>query len=320
MSKNYSEFEIVSSLGKVFDSPARKKKPTKEPFRLSIVQDQWHGSIEKQKEKLFECVEILNPLKPDLVVLQELTLNPYVCSTARGENSTWYPEGLITGETFNFAIDIAKNLKTYVVASLYESPGEEDPSDAIGFNTAITVSPTGDLLMRTRKTHLPVTAGYFENTYFSNGEDGTPSAKIKELLLGTPTCWDQWFPELARAYALNGVDLLAYPTAIGTEPDHPDFDTSEIWQKVMVSHGIANGLFVAAANRIGTENGIRFYGNSFISDPYGRVLVQADSKTRSILISDLDLNQRRDWLELFPFFETRRPETYGILTNELRNI
>lgn len=310
-----SEFEIISSLDKIFDSPARKKKPTKEPFRLSIIQDQWHGSIERQKEKLFECIEILNPLKPDLVVFQELTLNPYACTVARSEETTWLPEDLILGETFRFANEVAKQLKTHVVVSLYESPGESDSNDAIGFNTAITVSPKGELLMRTRKTHLPVTAGYFEDTYFSNGEDGTPNVKINDLLLGTPTCWDQWFPELARAYALTGADLLTYPTAIGSEPDHPDFDTSDIWQKVMISHGIANGLFIAAPNRIGTENGIRFYGNSFISDPYGRVLVKADSETRSILISDLDLDQRRDWLELFPFFETRRPENYGVLTN-----
>jgi N-carbamoylputrescine amidase len=88
----------------------------------------------------------------------------------------------------------------------------------------------------------------------------------------------------------------------------------------MRAHGIANGLFVAAPNRVGVENGIKFYGSSFISDPYGRVLVQADSEERSILISDLDLDQRRDWLELFPFFETRRPEFYSVLTNELRNV
>lgn len=312
---NNSKFEIISSLDKIFDSPARKKKPTKEPFRLSIIQDQWHGSIDRQKEKLFECVEFLNPLKPDLVVFQELTLNPYACTVARSKDTTWHPEELTSGETFKFANEIAKQLKTHVVVSLYESPGESDPIDAIGFNTAITLSPSGDLLMRTRKTHLPVTAGYFENTYFSNGEDGTPNVKINDLLLGTPTCWDQWFPELARAYALTGADLLTYPTAIGSEPDHPDFDTSDIWQKVMISHGIANGLFIAAPNRIGIENGIKFYGNSFISDPYGRVLVKADSESRSILISDLDLDQRRDWLELFPFFETRRPENYSVLTN-----
>lgn len=315
MSKPNSGIELISSLDQVFDSPARKKYPEKEPFRLSIIQDQWHGTLELQKEKLFECVEILSPLKPDLVVFQELTLNPYACTVARTEETTWAPEDLTTGETINFAKEVAKSLKTNVVISLYESADELDSPGVIGFNTAITVSANGDLLMRTRKTHLPVTAGYYENTYFSNGEDGTPITRIKDLQLGTPTCWDQWFPELARAYALVGSDLLTYPTAIGSEPDHPEFDTKDIWQTTMRSHGIANGLFIAAPNRIGVENGISFYGHSFISDPYGRILVQADSKTRSVLISDLDLDQRRDWLELFPFFETRRPETYNTLTN-----
>ena len=313
-------YELISSLDLTFDSPARKKPPIKDSFRLAIVQDAWHGSVENQKDALFECVEILNPLKPDLVVFQELTLNPYACTIPGTENTTWEPEDLINGETFNFGKDIAQNLKTNVVMSLYEKPDELDPQDAIGFNAAITISSSGDLLMRTRKTHLPVTAGYYEDTYFSHGEDGTPITKIKDLNLGTPTCWDQWFPELARSYALSGADLLTYPTAIGSEPDHPNFDTKDIWQTSMRAHGIANGLFVAAPNRIGVENGIKFYGSSFISDPYGRVLVQADSESRSILISDLDLDQRRDWLELFPFFETRRPESYTVLTNDLRNI
>ena len=313
-------YELISSLDLTFDSPARKKPPIKDSFRLAIVQDAWHESVENQKDALFECVEILNPLKPDLVVFQELTINPYACTIPRTENTTWEPEDLINGETFNFGKDIAKNLRTNVVMSLYEKPDELDPQDAIGFNAAITISSSGDLLMRTRKTHLPVTAGYYEDTYFSHGEDGTPITKIKDLNLGTPTCWDQWFPELARSYALSGADLLTYPTAIGSEPDHPNFDTKDIWQTSMRAHGIANGLFVAAPNRIGFENGIKFYGSSFISDPYGRVLVQADSESRSILISDLDLDQRRDWLELFPFFETRRPESYSVLTNDLRNV
>jgi len=313
-------YELISSLDLTFDSPARKKPPIKDSFRLAIVQDAWHGSIENQKDALFECVEILKPLKPDLVVFQELTLNPYACTIPRTENTNWEPEDLISGETFNFGKEIAQNLGTNVVMSLYEKPDESDPQDAIGFNSAITISSSGDLLMRTRKTHLPVTAGYYEDTYFSHGEDGTPIAKIKDLNLGTPTCWDQWFPELARSYALSGADLLTYPTAIGSEPDHPNFDTKDIWQTTMRAHGIANGLFVAAPNRVGVENGIKFYGSSFISDPYGRVLVQADSEERSILISDLDLDQRRDWLELFPFFETRRPESYSVLTNELKNV
>jgi N-carbamoylputrescine amidase len=134
--------------------------------------------------------------------------------------------------------------------------------------------------------------------------------KIKDALVGSPTCWDQWFPELAREYGLINTDLLCYPTAIGSEPDHPDFDTEPLWRQMMLAHGIANGLFVAAVNRTGQEDGIDFYGSSFISDPYGRILARAGKSDSAVLVADLDLDQKRDWLTLFPFFKTRRPSVY----------
>ena len=131
--------------------------------------------------------------------------------------------------------------------------------------------------------------------------------------MGFPTCWDQWFPELARAYSLGGADLLVYPTAIGSEPDHPGFDTQPLWEKVIVGNGVANGLFMVVPNRFGPEGPLTFYGSSFISDPYGRILVQAPRDRAAVLVADIDLDQRRDWLELFPFLSTRRPDTYGSL-------
>jgi N-carbamoylputrescine amidase len=143
--------------------------------------------------------------------------------------------------------------------------------------------------------------------------------------VGLPTCWDQWFSEPPRAYSLAGADLLVYPTAIGSEPDHPDFDTQPLWQQVIVANGIANGLTMVAVNRIGTEDAaalraggaettsITFYGSSFVSDCYGRILVQAPRDREAVLVADVDLDARRDWLELFPFLGTRRPDTYGVL-------
>jgi N-carbamoylputrescine amidase len=119
---------------------------------------------------------------------------------------------------------------------------------------------------------------------------------------------------------LHGANIVVYPTAIGSEPDHPDFDTQPLWQQVIVGNGIANGLFMVVPNRTGTElrpdgtPGNTFYGCSFVSDPYGRVLVQAPRDEPCVLIADLDLQQREDWLDLFPFLRTRRPDTYGVLT------
>jgi N-carbamoylputrescine amidase len=137
---------------------------------------------------------------------------------------------------------------------------------------------------------------------------------IGDTRLGLPTCWDQWFPEVARAYSLGGAEVLVYPTAIGSEPDHPEFDTEPLWEQVIIGNGIANGVFMVAVNRVGAEPPLRFYGSSFISDPYGRKLVQAPRDEAALLLADLDLDQRRDWLELFPLLATRRPEAYGALT------
>ena len=199
----------------------------------------------------------------------------------------------------------------FVHASLYEDAGD----GGLGFNTAICVGPDGELVARTRKLHIPVTAGYYEDKYFRPGDDeeGYPVVALGDARFGFPTCWDQWFPELARAYSLGGAEVIVYPTAIGSERDHPEFDTQPLWERVITGNGIANGTFMIAVNRTGEEPPLRFYGSSFVSDPYGRVLVQAPRDEPAVLVCDLDLDQRRDWLELFPFLETRRPETYAAL-------
>ncbi len=157
-------------------------------------------------------------------------------------------------------------------------------------------------------------AGYYENRYFRPGDSGYPVIELGDVRLGLPTCWDQWFPEVARAYSLGGAEVLVYPTAIGSEPDHPGFDTEPLWQQVIVASGIANGTFMVAVNRTGEEASLRFYGSSFISDPYGRILAQAPRDEPAVLVADLDLDQRQDWLELFPLLATRRPDAYSRLT------
>ena len=259
-----------------------------------------------------------------IVCLQELTLSRYFAVTPDGPATAGAtPEDLETGRTATFARRLAGETGAYVHASLYE---RADGPDGLGYNTAIVVAPEGRIVSRTRKLHIPVTAGYYEDRYFRPGPaDGDPfpltvlETEAGKAQLGCPTCWDQWFPELARAYSLAGAEVLIYPTAIGSEPDHPEFDTEPLWQQVIVANGIANGTFMIAINRIGFEDPLTFYGSSFISDPYGRVLVQAPRDQPAVLVADLDLDQRRDWLELFPLLRTRRPEAYGRLVESLQN-
>ena len=239
---------------------------------------------------------------PDLIVLTELSLYPYAC-TRPDAQADFVPEKL-DGMSVSFAAELARSSGAHVLISLYEDAGDKH------YNSAVTVAPDGGIVLKTRKTHIPVTAGYYEDKYFAEGDSTPAVVKIKDASVGTPTCWDQWFPELAREYGLINTDLLCYPTAIGSEPDHPDFDTEPLWRQMMVAHAIANGLFVAAVNRTGIEDGITFYGSSFISDPYGRILARAGTSGSAVLVADLDLDQKRDWLTLFPFFKTRRPSVY----------
>jgi N-carbamoylputrescine amidase len=295
-------------------SPARVEEPTREPFRVGAVQQRWHPDPVAHLAALREGALRAAELGAQLICFQELTLSSYFADEEPTVTPSRLAENIDDGPTRQFATQLAAELGVPIHASLFERAESEDP---LGFNTAIVVAPDGSLLTRTRKLHIPITAGYYEDQYFRPGPAGPESYPVVDVAqgrFGFPTCWDQWFPELARAYSLAGSEVLVYPTAIGSEPDHPDFDTEPLWQTVITANGIANGTFMVVVNRIGTEGLLTFYGSSFISDPYGRILVQAPRDEPAVLVADLDLDQRHDWLTLFPFLTTRRPDAYGLLT------
>jgi N-carbamoylputrescine amidase len=296
------------------ESPARTRPPAREPFRIAAVQQRWHPDPDEHEAALAIGVELAVREGARLVCLQELTLSRYFAIDPAGpEAAGAEPEELPGGRTHRFAARMAAAAGVHIHASLYE---RAEVADGLGFNTAIVVAPAGELVARTRKLHIPVTAGYHEDRYFRPGPAGPgafPVLALGEARLGLPTCWDQWFPEVARAYGLAGAEVLVYPTAIGSEPDHPGFDTEPLWRQVIVANGIANGTFMVAVNRCGEEPPLSFYGSSFVSDPYGRILAQAPRDEPAVLVADLDLDQRRDWLELFPFLTTRRPDAYAPL-------
>ena len=305
------EIEVIEA-GGILSSPARVDEPTRAPLRIGLVQHRWHPDPEEHRGALADGVRVAADRGATVICLQEMTLLPYCAIVEGGPEAVGiHPEALPGGETHGFVRDLAIELGVHLHASVYERSAEVAP---LGYNTAICVSPTGELIARTRKLHIPVTAGYYEDQYFVPGNTGYPVIDVGSARFGFPTCWDEWFPELARAYSLGGAEVLVYPTAIGSEPDHPDFDTMPLWRHVIVGNGITSGTFMVVPNRIGTErlggSDITFYGSSFISDPYGRVLVQAPRDRPAVLIADLDLDQRRDWLTLFPFNTTRRPDTY----------
>lgn len=283
---------------------------------MGAVQHRWHADPAEHRDALGRAVTMAAEAGARLVCLQELTLSRYFAIDPGGPGAAGaVPEPLPGGPTHAFITELAAATGTYVHGSLYETAGD----GGLGFNTAICVAPDGELVARTRKLHIPASPGYHEDRYFRPGQTGYPVVGLPGARLGFPTCWDQWFSEVARLYSLGGAEIIVYPTAIGSEPGHPGFDTQPLWEQVIVANGIANGTFMIAVNRIGTEGyqgtlGLSFYGSSFMSDPYGRVLVKAPRDRPAVLVADLDLDQRRDWLELFPLLATRRPDTYGDMT------
>lgn len=305
-------FEVPISL-------ARVDEPVAAPVRVALVQHHWREDAGELQQALRGGIEQAAKAGAQVVFLPELTLSRYPADTLPEGAPDQTAESLGDGPTFTFAAQAAKEFGVYVHASLFEKAPE---ADGRGLNTAILVSPDGELVARTRKTHIPVTAGYYEDKYFRPGppDNAYPVVTLDDpsVKLGMPTCWDEWFPEVARSYALGGAQLLAYPTAIGSEPDHPEFDTQPLWQHTIVGHAIANGVFVVVPNRTGSEGLITFYGSSFIADPYGRVLVQAPRDTEAVLVADLDLAQGKDWIDLFPFLSTRRPDTYASLAEPIK--
>ncbi|WP_427129917.1 nitrilase-related carbon-nitrogen hydrolase [Pseudarthrobacter sp. S9] len=298
---------------------ARSEDSSRRPLRVALVQHHWRENAAELKPVLIEAIGKAADAGARAVFLPELTLSKYPANVRAGSNPAQNAEDLLNGPTFDFAANAARIHGVCVHASLYE---RSDGNDGLGFNTAILVSPQGELLARTRKTHIPVSAGYYEDTYFRAGPAGDAypvyrPAEMDGAAVGLPTCWDEWFPEVARLYSLAGAEILVYPTAIGSEPSFPGFDHQPLWQHVITGHGITNGTFMVVPNRTGDEGDITFYGSSFISDPYGRVLVQAPRDQEAVLVADLDLDQRKDWLDLFPFLTTRRPDTYGELTTDV---
>ena len=302
---------------------SRVKDSNRSPLRVALVQTKWHENPGEHLAKLNEGIRLAADNGAQIVCLQELTLSRYPADQLPAGTPNAIAEQLEGGPTHAFAAAAARANNIYVHASLYEY---QDFADGRALNTAIIVNPEGVIVARTPKLHIPVTAGYYEDKYFAPGPATGEPYPVYDLefrdvdaQFGLPTCWDEWFPEVARNYSLRGAEILVYPTAIGSEPDHPEFDTEPLWRQVIVGNAIANGTFMVVPNRYGNEGALNFYGSSFICDPYGRVLVRAEREGDEVLVADLDLDQRRDWLDLFPFLATRRPETYDLLTKPVAN-
>ncbi|KPF42742.1 N-carbamoylputrescine amidase [Rhizobium sp. AAP43] len=246
-----------------------------------------------------------------IVLIQELFETPYFCQDQIAEFFDLAKPAHDSALIDHFA-KLAEALDVVIPVSFFEKAGQSF------FNSIAIIDAGGEVLGIYRKSHIPDGPGYTEKYYFSPGDTGFEVWETKFATIGVGICWDQWFPEAARAMALQGAELLFYPTAIGSEPQDPTIDSAAHWQRVMQGHAAANLMPVIASNRIGTEEGrkgtsLTFYGSSFICDQTGAMVETADRESETVLTAAFDLDgiarQRASW----GLFRDRRPELYAPL-------
>ena len=206
---------------------------------------------------------------------------------------------------------LAKALDVAIPTSFFERDGHHY------YNSLAMIDADGEVLGIYRKSHIPDGPGYEEKFYFRPGNTGFKVWDVCGIRIGVGVCWDQWFPEVARAMALMGAEMLFYPTAIGSEPYDPDFDTSRIWRRAMLGHAASNCVPVISANRIGEEHGQRFYGHSFVCDQWGDFLQEYGREETGALVATLDLAAARRHRAGMGFFRDRRPELYRRLVEDV---
>ncbi len=243
-----------------------------------------------------------------IILIPELFEGPYFCKDQLPEHLD-RAVPLDDHPTVTHFASVASELGVVLPLSVYERAGQ-----AL-FNTVVIVDADGSVLGHYRKSHIPDGPGYTEKYYFSPGDTGFRVWDTQHGVIGVGICWDQWFPESARSMALLGAEVLLYPTAIGSEPPDPTWDSSGHWQRVMQGHAGANLMPVVAANRIGREVGqtceITFYGSSFIADNTGAKVAEADRESEAVLVVSFDREQLRTQRAAWGLFRDRRPELYG---------
>ena len=206
---------------------------------------------------------------------------------------------------------LAAKLKVAIPTSFFERDGHHY------YNTLAMIGPDGEIMGTYRKSHIPDGPGYEEKYYFRPGNDGFKVWDLFGHKLGVGICWDQWYPECARVMALLGAEVLLYPTAIGTEPYDATLDTSRMWRRAMIGHAVSTCMPVIAANRIGTEDGQRFYGHSFISDEWGDLVAEYGADETGVLTATLDLARAATHRAGMGFFRDRRPQLYTRIAQDI---
>lgn len=289
----------------------------KQTIKIGLVQQANESDIQKNKELLAQNIEELAQKGAELIILQELHNSLYFCQT---ENTNLFDLAEpIPGPSTEFFGKLAARLKIVLVTSLFERRAA-----GLYHNTAVVFEKDGSIAGTYRKMHIPDDPAYYEKFYFTPGDLGFRPIQTSVGKLGVQICWDQWYPEGARLMALQGAELLIYPTAIGYEnSDTPEEQQRqrEAWITVQRGHAVANGIPVIAVNRVGfepdpsgTTNGIQFWGNSFVAGPQGEFLAQASNEKEENILIEIDKKRCENVRRWWPFLRDRRIDSFNNLT------
>jgi N-carbamoylputrescine amidase len=276
---------------------------------VAAVQTHFSDDIERDVAHVTALVEEAAGQGAQVVLPPELFQGHYFCQRedeehfARANSMDEHPAVLAMRE-------VARRLGIVIPTSYFERDGQHY------YNSMAMVDADGTVLGNYRKSHIPDGPGYEEKFYFRPGNTGFRVWETRFGRLGVGICWDQWFPEAARAMVLEGAEVLLYPTAIGSEPEDPGLDTRHVWRRAMLGHAVSNLTPVVAANRTGLEGDQSFYGHSFISDHFGDVLAEMGDAESGVIVQELDLAEAAKRRAAFGFFRDRRPDLYGRLVRD----
>lgn len=271
-------------------------------------------SADKQQNigRFTEKVRELAAQGAQIICLQELFATTYFCDEERYQNFA-FAEAIPEGPTTQHFAALAKELEVVLVLSLFEKRAE-----GLYHNTAVVIDADGSYLGKYRKMHIPDDPGYYEKFYFTPGDLGYQVFKTRYATIGVLICWDQWYPEASRITALKGAQILFYPTAIGWDVRQDLADNEEqyeAWQTIQRSHAVANGVPVVSVNRTGLEGGMQFWGGSFITNAFGRLLYKAPHKEEEIHVQTLELGDTDHYRRHWPFMRDRRIDSYQPILN-----
>jgi len=273
---------------------------------LGLIQMSCTADPAANLQKALQRMEQAADQGAQIICTQELFTSLYFCD--REDYRNFELAEPVPGPTTEALMTFARKRQVVVVASLFEKR-----ASGVFHNTAVVIDADGRYLGKYRKMHIPDDPGYYEKFYFTPGDLGYRVFHTKYGNVGVLICWDQWYPEAARIVSLMGADLIVYPTAIGwaqTQDDATNREQYEAWQIIQRAHAVANGLPVAVINRVGVENGMRFWGGSFVANPFGSLLYQASHDQEETIVQPVDLDQIGHYRVHWPFLRDRRIDSY----------